>query len=201
MEAEVKLELSEETYLGVLARLACSKPCIQNNSFCDTGDRRLKKAGWALRLRSEGSLRFLTVKGRNRRNLAEGQFVREEVEIELDRRRFSRLSRGFRLGGCPVEPCRRLCAEVGDLLVRPLYRFENRRVRCRCDGWNLEVDETTIGDEVFRELELETDVSRVDDAQRMLRLWFEKEGWQFNPSRVSKMARAERWYDRMTGEA
>jgi uncharacterized protein YjbK len=200
VEAEVKLELSEEIYHGVLDRLACSEASVQSNSFCDTPDRRLKRAGWALRLRSEGSRQFLTVKGRNRTGLVEGQFLREEQEIELDRRDFRRMVQGFRLGRCSLEPCKKLAAVVGNLLVRPLYRFENRRSKCRCGDWTLELDQTLIGGDVFHELELETDSSRVDEALEMLRRWFEEEGWEFKPSRLSKMARAEKWYDRVTGE-
>jgi adenylate cyclase class IV len=199
LEAEVKLELSAETYQAILEKLSCSRGTSQTNRFLDTPDRRLRAAGWALRLRSEETRWFLTVKGAKRPGLADGQFLREEMEIELDAGQFRAMSEGFRLGGCSLQPCTRLVRQVGDLVVEPLYHFHNERVICRFGEWVLEVDKTVIGQDVFRELEVETSAERVAQAQRALRQWFESEGWEFTPALMSKMARAEKWYAQASG--
>lgn len=191
MEIELKLTLQRQTFQEIMSTCRVVAEAVeQENTFFDSSDRKLRGIRWALRLRREGKRFYLTVKGPSQVT-EKGVYSRLEFETELEKKEAEVLLRGFTIGRCRHSPCRELAARVGDLAVDTTYRFVNRRVRLRHAEWIIEVDETQFGEETHYELELEVPLEQADRAREDIEAWFGQNGWAYEPSSLSKLARAE----------
>ena len=194
-ETELKLELTRDVYEEILSKCPEFRPSVnQRNSFFDTEDRAFRKNRWALRIREEEPEYYLTVKGPTDRDKT-GVFSRPEFECRIRAEDAHLYYRGFRISGCPEKPCMVLLGKFGDVFVERIFSFRNIRRFVSYGKWELEIDRTTIGDEILYELEIEVRREQAKSLEKAVRLWFLEENWRYRPSRATKFERAERIYD------
>jgi uncharacterized protein YjbK len=196
-EIEIKLDLGSFTnYLKLVGFLGqIDREERQLNAFFDTADRRLAKAGWALRARAENSRGLVTIKSIATEIGA--AFIRQEMEAEIGRDEALDILAGQRyLMTLPVLPVDYLKEKLGGLDVVVLVKFENIRqeksFRIGDYHYILEIDKTEFSDSsVDYELEVElTDTSRLDVVMDSLKRMFDSLDIPFQRQTESKFARA-----------
>lgn len=161
----------------------------QINTFYDSKTGDLRRGGWALRIRKENDRYIITVKGKSTKK-NNGVFVRQEFEETMPGDTACSLEHGFRLGPETPLPARKLYTRIGDIRVAPFIKFTNSRTFISALGYILELDRTEILDRIFYELELEVPLEEIPTAQKKLMIWFDKSGWEYIPSRISKLEKA-----------
>jgi uncharacterized protein YjbK len=196
-EIEIKLDLASFTnylkLLGFLGQIEHEE--LQQNGFFDTDDRKLAKAGWALRARVEKKRGLVTIKSIPvKPGLA---VVRQEIEAEIPRRDAIDILNGnmdiMELKMIPIEYIKDKIAKVK---VRPLVKFDNLRhkklFKIEDSSYMLEIDKTEFSDgSSDYELELElSDTSRMDMIEAALRRLFSQLNIPFVKQSESKFARA-----------
>ena len=192
MEVEFKFAVhGEQAFDQLLAVLELGKrsdfvSVLQVNHFFDTGQRTLRRAGFALRLREEGEVWWLTAKGRETRPSGNRALTeRLEAEVEIDAASARSLLEGERSAVTELE--QRLPAEernVAELLRATigaealLYVGCFHNTRTRVEGFELplegrvlpllfELDTTTYpGDRQAFEIEVEIDATEDAEAVR-----------------------------------
>ena len=192
-EIEIKLELTEDVY-GRIRREAGGRELrseTQQNTFFDTEDLRLKREGWALRLRREAGRHVMTLKGLPAGRVG-GVFDREEHEAEVPPEKAEALYGGFSVADVGLPPARKLRELFGAIRLRERFRFVNRRTYIPFGNWVLELDKTEIAHRSFYELEMEVSAADAERAAAELRRWFGENGWVYRPSTLSKLLKAER---------
>jgi len=192
-EIEIKLELTEEVYRRILREAGGRKRGAetQENAFFDTQDLRLKRDGWALRLRREAGRHLMTLKGLPR-DKESGVYDREEHEAEVPAEKAAALYGGFSAAEVDLPPARKLRELYGAIRLRRRFGFVNRRTYIAFGDWVLELDKTEIADRSFYELEMEVAEADSERAAAELRRWFGQNGWPYRPSASSKLVKAER---------
>ena len=160
-EIEIKLDLGSFTnylkLIGFLGQIDHEEKQI--NSFFDSEDRQLSKAGWALRIRAENSRGLVTIKSiPSQKGLA---VVRQEIEAEIPRgQAIDIIHLRQDVMALPVMPIEFIRSKVRDNPLSRLVLFENTRqkkvFRMGDSNYLLEVDKTEYNDgSVDYELELE----------------------------------------------
>jgi uncharacterized protein YjbK len=196
-EIEIKLDLGSFTnylkLLGFLGQIEHEE--IQQNGFFDSDDRKLAKAGWALRVRVEKKRGLVTIKSIPvKPGLA---VVRQEIETEIPRRdALDILSGAMDVMTLQVMPIEYVKDKITSAKVQPLVKFDNLRqkklFKIDDSSYTLEIDKTEFSDgSSDYELELEmSDTSRVDTIAAALRRIFSQLGIPFVKQSESKFARA-----------
>jgi uncharacterized protein YjbK len=160
-EIEIKLDLGSFTnylkLIGFLGQIDHEEKQI--NSFFDSEDRQLSKAGWALRIRAENNRGLVTIKSiPSEKGLA---VVRQEIEAEIPRgQALDVINLRQDVLGLQVMPVEFIRGKVGETALSRLVLFENTRQKkvFRIGDYNylLEIDKTEYNDgSVDYELELE----------------------------------------------
>jgi len=197
IENEIKIALgSLENYRKLIEFLEpMDNEYHQQNIFFDSEDRRLRAAGWALRVRVEESRGLVTLKSIASRK---GPVTtRKEIEAEVPRNVAEKLCEWPQeLLSLSIEPIDILKRDFGDIQLVPVSRFENlRRTRHMQIGnreYLLEIDRTDFSDgSTDYELEVELDDSSEADkvAGHLLRLFDSLMiPYEYQPD--SKLARA-----------
>jgi len=196
-EIEIKLDLGSFTnylkLLGFLGQIEHEEQ--QQNAFFDTDDRKLAKAGWALRVRVEKKRGLVTIKSIPvKPGLA---VVRQEIESEIPRRdAINILNDAMDVMILEVMPIDYIKDKIAKVKVTPLVRFDNLRqkklFKIDDSSYMLEIDKTEFNDgSSDYELELElSDTSRIDIVEAALRRLFSQLGIPFVKQKESKFARA-----------
>jgi len=196
-EIEIKLDLGSFTnylkLLGFLGQIEHEE--LQQNGFFDSDDRKLARAGWALRVRVEKKRGLVTIKSIPvKPGLA---VVRQEIETEIPRRdALDILSGGRDLMTLQVMPIEYIKDKIAKVKVGPLVKFDNLRqkklFKIDDSSYMLEIDKTEFSDgSSDYELELEMpDTSRVDTIAAALRRLLSQLGIPFVKQSESKFARA-----------
>lgn len=197
IENEIKIALgSLENYRKLIEFLEpMDNEYHQQNIFFDSEGRRLRAAGWALRVRVEESRGLVTLKSIASRK---GPVTtRKEIETEVPCSVAEKLCEWPQeLLSLSIEPIDILIRDFGDIQLVPVSRFENlRRTRQMQIGnreYLLEIDRTDFSDgSTDYELEVELDDSSEADkvAGHLLRLFDSlKIPYEYQPD--SKLARA-----------
>jgi uncharacterized protein YjbK len=197
-EIEIKLDLGSFTnylklvgFLGQFDREEC-----QLNAFFDTEDRLLANDGWALRMRTDESAGYVTLKSQTSEH--ELAAVRDELETVVDRQEAHdvvNLKRDImRINAPTIAYVREQYGK--DLSLARLVHFENHRqhkaFRFGDYTYDLEIDTTRFSDgTVDYELEVElTDEAQVVIVNDRLRKLFATLDIPFVPQEKSKFARA-----------
>lgn len=196
-EIEIKLDLASFTnYLKLLGFLGqIEHQDLQQNGFFDSSDRKLAKAGWALRVRVEKKRGLVTIKSIPvKPGLA---VVRQEIEAEIPHRDAVDILDGqidvMTLAVMPVEYIKDKIAKVK---VEPLVKFDNLRqkklFKIDDSSYMLEIDKTEFSDgSSDYELELElSDTNRIDTVEAALRRLFSQLNIPFVKQEESKFGRA-----------
>jgi len=198
-EIEFKLDLGSFTnYLKLVGFLGqIDDEERHRNGFFDSEDRRLSKAGWALRVRAETGRGLVTIK--SLAGPSETAFVREEIESVIDRSLATEILEDRRsVMQLDVAPVAVLKERVGPIEVDLLVRFENTRQRKAFrfgdHEYTLEIDRTEFPlGQVDYELEVEIpDLSRVEVVEDGLRKLFGSLGIPYERQAETKLARALR---------
>ncbi|MEW6050671.1 MAG: CYTH domain-containing protein [Candidatus Zixiibacteriota bacterium] len=197
MEIEIKLKLESFMdylkLLGFLGQIESEEHHI--NGFFDTEDRKLAKAGWALRVRAENHRGVVTVKSiPTQSGLA---VIRQEIEAEIGRGlAVEVLNLHHDVLQLPVMPVEFIKKEFPGIRLARLIQFENIRQKklFKIGDYNylLEVDKTEYSDgSLDYELEVElSDASRIETVEDHLRKLFASLGIPFEKQAESKFARA-----------
>lgn len=190
-EVELKLDLSEEVFNAILEGSAsAAKPRRQENTYFDTAEGELSLRRFAVRVRIEPELAYITVKGPEKRSF-EGVFDRLELEEKIEMNRARKMLDGFELNTLPESLSRPLIEEVGEATLLPRISFINERRRFRHAGLALELDRTEYADgSVGLELEAETDEGNGEELTKSLKTWFHENDWEWKPSVQNKLAKA-----------
>jgi uncharacterized protein YjbK len=196
-EIEIKLDLGSFTnYLKILGFLGqIEHEELQQNGFFDSEDRKLAKAGWALRVRAEKKRGLVTIKSIPvKPGLA---VIRQEIEAEIPRRDALDILDGdtdvMSLHVMPIEYIR---DKITKVKVGTLVKFDNLRQTklFKIDDFSymLEVDKTEFSDgSSDYELELElSDTSRIEAVEAALRRLFSQLNIPFVKQDESKFGRA-----------
>lgn len=202
MENEIKLLLDNaDDLLRLLSELGAPRPTLhQFNLYFDSAQRGWAHAGWAVRLRREGQVLWLTVKTAGE---VEGDFVRRgEWERKLPIEDLERLVEGGKSLGLEVaslldEHAVPLPATLASEELFVVGTMENLRRRAPLPGAPdhlVELDETTYPNgDVRYEAEMEVaDPALARAAVEALRECFVRAGLGWRPSTESKRARLER---------
>jgi len=188
-ETELKLEITENIYNIFRDKISRkSKKVCQINHFFDSKENHLLKIKWTLRIRIEDDKAFITAKGPGKKNGA--IYSRPEYESDLSKSKAENLLSGFYLSSLnklPVEEAKR---RVGDLYVSPFLSFKNERIYFEWRKLNIELDKTIIKNNIFYEIEIETNFDKCKQVEKEIRSFFTKQGWIFIPSKMSKFKRA-----------
>ena len=196
-EIEIKLDLGSFTnylkLLGFLGQIEHEE--LQQNGFFDSEDRKLAKAGWALRVRVEKQRGLVTIKSIPvKPGLA---VVRQEIEAEIPRRDAIDILNGNRdIMTLQVMPIDYIKDKIAKFQVAPLVKFNNLRqtklFKIVDSSYMLEIDKTEFSDgSSDYELELEmSDTSRLDTIEAALRRLFSQLGIPFVRQSESKFGRA-----------
>lgn len=196
-EIEIKLDLSSFTnylkLLGFLGQIEHEE--LQQNGFFDSEDRKLAKAGWALRVRVEKKRGLVTIKSIPvKPGLA---VIRQEIEAEIPRRDAIDILNGdMDVMILEVMPVQYIKDKIAKVSVEPLVKFDNLRqkklFKIDDSSYMLEIDKTEFSDgSNDYELELEmSDTSRMDTIEAALRRLFSQLGIPFVRQKESKFARA-----------
>ena len=189
-ETEIKLELDARLYNEILATCAKMQTEVrQENTFFDTLDRVLGNNRWALRIRREGDLYLLSVKGPTTTK-PEGTYERIELESALTPAEAERFCLGFDLEQTEIPPCTFMRELFGNLHLMPFLSFNNLRRFISVHSMDIELDKTEIEEKIFYELELETTPERSPTDLASLKEWFAGRNWRYVPSKLSKLQRA-----------
>lgn len=189
-EIEFKLELDARLYNEILANCPEVQTEIsQENTFYDTNDRFLGNNRWALRIRREGDLYLLTVKGPSH-TTPEGIFERIELESPIVPEEAERFRLGLDLEQTEILPCTYLRDLFGNLHLMPFLSFQNLRRYISVQSMDIELDKTEIEGKIFYELEVETTPERSSSDLASLKKWFAGKNWRYIPSKMSKLQRA-----------
>jgi uncharacterized protein YjbK len=196
-EIEIKLDLGSFTnYLKLLGFLGqIEHEDLQQNGFFDSDDRKLAKAGWALRVRVEKKRGLVTIKSIPvKPGLA---VTRQEIEAEIPRRdALNILDGAMDVMTLSVMPVDYIKDKIAKVKVQPLVKFDNLRqkklFRIEDGSYMLEIDKTEFNDgSSDYELELElSDTSRIDTVEAALRRLFSQLSIPFVKQSESKFARA-----------
>jgi len=196
-EIEIKLDLGSFTnylkLLGFLGQIEHEE--LQQNGFFDSEDRKLAKAGWALRVRVEKKRGLVTIKSIPvKPGLA---VVRQEIETEIPRRDAVAILNGdMDVMSLQVIPVDYIKDKIAKVKVAPLVKFDNLRqtklFRIDDSSYMLEIDKTEFSDgSNDYELELElSDTSRIDIVEAALRRLFSQLSMPFVKQSESKFGRA-----------
>ncbi len=196
-EIEIKLDLGSFTnylkLLGFLGQIEHEE--LQQNGFFDSTDRKLAKAGWALRVRVEKKRGLVTIKSIPvKPGLA---VVRQEIEAEIPRRDAVDILNGERdVMNLQVIPVDYIKDKIAKVQVEPLVKFDNLRqtklFKIVDSSYMLEIDKTEFSDgSSDYELELElSDTSRIDAVEAALRRLFSQLSIPFVKQSESKFGRA-----------
>ena len=187
-EKELKLEITEKIYRTITANYNVIRgPYNQENTFLDSPDYVLLKNMWALRIRKEEGSYILTAKGPAKKQA--GYYDRPEYEtVLLEKRNVSAMYNGFFLNKYHNKPCKELLQRYGNLFVSEIFSFLNTRTVIKYKGLNIEADRTVIANNIFYELEIETE--KIDKAKKIISSLFEGMHWAVKYSEKGKMARA-----------
>jgi inorganic triphosphatase YgiF len=189
-EIELKLELDARLYDEILATCPEVQTEVrQENTFFDTNDRVLGNNRWALRIRREGDIYMLTVKGPSH-TTPDGIFERIELESPIIPEEAERFRLGLDLEQTEIFPCTHLRELFGNLHLVPFLSFRNLRRFISVHSMDLELDKTEIEGKIFYELEVETTPERSSTDSASLRKWFADKNWRYTPSKMSKLQRA-----------
>ena len=196
-EIEIKLDLASFTnylkLLGFLGQIEHEE--LQQNGFFDTDDRKLAKAGWALRVRVEKKRGLVTIKSIPvKPGLA---VVRQEIEAEIPRRDAVDILNGdMDVMTVQVMPVDYIKDKIAKVKVSSLVKFDNLRqtklFRIDNSSYMLEIDKTEFSDgSSDYELELEmSDTGSIDVVEAALRRLFSQLNIPFVKQSESKFARA-----------
>lgn len=196
-EIEIKLDLGSFTgYLKLVGSLGqIDSEHRLTNGFFDSEDRKLKAAGWALRVRAELGGGLITIKGRAvDSSLA---VVRRESEAEISRAEaLDILNLQTNILDSRVKPIAFVNEILSGAEVQCLVRFETCRQK---KGFKigdyqyvLEIDKTQFPDgSVDYELEIELlDLEQLPVIENHLRRMFQSLQIPFRPMAQSKLERA-----------
>jgi len=196
-EIEIKLDLGSFTnYLKLMGFLGkIEHEDFQQNCFFDSSDRKLARAGWALRVRVEKKRGLVTIKSIPvKPGLA---VVRQEIEAEIPRRdALDILNDDMNVMSLSVMPVEYIKDKISKVPVQSMVKFDNLRQKklFKIDdaSYMLEIDKTEFSDgSSDYELELEmSDTSRLDVIEAALRRLFSQLGIPFVKQSESKFARA-----------
>ncbi|MCH7948507.1 MAG: CYTH domain-containing protein [candidate division Zixibacteria bacterium] len=196
-EIEIKLDLASFTnylkLLGFLGQIEHQEN--QQNSFFDTPDGKLAKAGWALRVRAEKKQGLVTIKSIPAKpGLA---VIRQEIETVIPKRDAIDILNGqMDLMSLEIMPIDYIKNNFGVKQVEGLVKFDNLRqkklFKIEDSNYMLEIDKTEFSDgSNDYELELElSDTGRIDDVEVALRRLFSQLDIPFVRQTESKFARA-----------
>jgi uncharacterized protein YjbK len=196
-EIEIKLNLDSFTnylkLIGFLGRIEHEENHF--NGFFDTEDRKLAKAGWALRVRAENKRGLITIKSiGSQPGVA---VVREEVESEVPRgEAFDILELRRDVMEQAVIPVTYIKEKIGAVAVSRLVTFHNIRqkklFKIGDHNYMLEIDKTEFNDgSVDYEMELELgDLTTLECIDDQLRKLFQSLDIPFERQTQSKLARA-----------
>ncbi|KSU60363.1 hypothetical protein AS034_16100 [[Bacillus] enclensis] len=173
-EREIKLLLSEDSYVKVLNRFDKAKQINQINYYFDTPGYRLSKTGSTLRVREYNGKYTLTLKIRN--SIDQNQKVlSDELSVSLTPSEASDLLNKKKdlatyFGGSNNEEIKEFLAstQVSETLNRAIYigKLSNQRIQVTTDNNRLiDLDKTTFPDNhVEYELEIEN-LSEKDEIE------------------------------------
>ena len=196
-EIEIKLDLGSFTnYLKLIGFLGHIEDEVHHvNCFFDTEDRKLAKAGWALRVRAETKRGLVTIKSISTDSGIAS--IRQEIETQIDRPVATAIIElQSDIMGLEIMPIQYIKSLIGNVDLARLVKFENIRQRklFKMDDHNymLEIDKTEFNDgSVDYEMELElADISRIETIERSLRRVFSSLDIPFARQTESKFARA-----------
>lgn len=196
-EIEIKLDLVSFTnYLKLIGFLGkIEQEEHHTNVFFDTEDRKISKAGWALRVRAENYRGLVTVKSiPTEKGLA---VIRQEIEAEISRTQaIDIINLNFDILKLDIMPVEFIKEKLGDSSVMRLVKFDNTRQKkvfkigdC---SFILEIDKTEFSDgSVDYELELELkDTESLEMVEAYLRKLFDSLDIPFTLKKQSKFHRA-----------
>ncbi len=192
IEREVKLEINQAQYKSLCSISSNISSASQLNTFFDTPQAAIRKSGHACRIRISDDLAEVTVKGHN---LSQTKSIscRMELEEEIPLQAAKSSLKGFKSQELKCEPILFLESQLqGHFETVPLLSFSNHRSFIPWQGWLLEIDCTTIQDQVFYELEAEA--RSEDEIIRLetdLKQFFQQKKWQWQPAPYSKFHRAQ----------
>jgi len=185
IEAEVKLEITEQIYSELLIYFPIVNDNLQINWFFDTPNRILSANRWATRLRFEKARAFLTAKGPKSNN--DRIQIRPEYEIEISLEAGKKLINGFNLKNPTLTPLQMLNELFGELELIPLVNFFNRRIDIRWKEWDMEIDKTFISNSCFYELEVELEPHLFEKFNIEISQFFKLMNWEMKYSKTNKL--------------
>ncbi|MBN2442162.1 MAG: CYTH domain-containing protein [Spirochaetales bacterium] len=198
-EAEIKLQLTHEIYDKLKELSTGSKNQLnQKNFFFDSAEKLLYQKRWILRIRIDELNGYITVKGPT--TIKDAVHYRPEYESILSKKKALSLLQGFHIQSLSNAPCSEIIARFGDMYVLPFLSFNNTRISFVWKEWNFELDKTTIEDEIYYELEIETNPSKMEFLEKEIKNLFHINGWEYKPSSIGKFQRALRMMEKNNSE-
>lgn len=186
-EIEIKLALDYQSYQNITERYKKAPLVCQINTFFDDAKSTLRNERWALRLREEDGIYFLTAKGPA--EILDGIYDRPEYECEIEKELAEKLLIGFQLQNLLEFPAKFLCQKFGDLSLFPFFSFKNKRRRFKVfEKWVCELDLCESSGETRYELEIECRSGEEELLKQNLKNWFQENQWEYQNSQIGKLA-------------